>query len=61
MEIQRNDPMDRNGRNTDNIELDLLMAKYEKFGIHIECGRSLELFEDRIGTDFRNRLCPYCL
>ena len=58
MEIQRNEPM---GQNVDNTELRLLIAKYEKFGMDIERGHSLRLFEDPYGDDWRNRLCPYCL
>ena len=61
MDFQRNEPMERNEQNVDNTELRLLMAKYEKFGIVIERGHSLGLFDDPDGDDWRNRLCPYCL
>ena len=53
-EIERNRQMP--------IEMELLLAKYDKFSddLHAEIP-NLHLFEDLIGNDLRNRLCPHCL
>ena len=44
------------------IEMELLMAKHDKFSDNLNAKiLKLPLFEDPIGNDLRNRLCPYCL
>ena len=44
-----------------SVEMDLLMAKHNKFGNQSETDHNLELFDDPSGCDSRNKLCPYCL
>ena len=45
-----------------SIEMQLSRAKHNEFIADLD-GRipNLQLFEDPIGNDLRNRLCPYCL